>query len=232
MDIVGGFKKGLDAAINPDKKSSMGIGDALTFYYKAAIIPLILAIVLGSIGAYLIKPSLVLLIIPLALVYILILIPIGLLIDAAIYQFFDKILFKVFKGDISKTFTAMMYSVMPSLIFSFILLPILLLGISVLSTQFANISALGLTPSLTTSSSSVPVTSPFSELLASGALIVFIVLIEFASFIICTWGSVVLVVSLSKLQKISIGRAIGALILPVVVISIILLIIIFALSAV
>ncbi len=53
----------------------------------------------------------------LGLAYVLLLIPISIIIDGAIYQLFAKILFKIWNKDISKTITALTYASFPAMLF-------------------------------------------------------------------------------------------------------------------
>ncbi|OJT94392.1 Yip1 domain protein [Candidatus Micrarchaeum sp.] len=139
LSFWGYTKKALDIALHPSSvNQSYGVGDAIAFYYKAAIIPAIAAAVLGfvllfafgsialgifgafspflsGIAAY--APALMGIFgAVLGLAYVLLLIPIGIIVDGAIYHFFAKTLFKLWKNDISKTITATMYATFPAML--------------------------------------------------------------------------------------------------------------------
>ena len=121
MDIIGDFKAGMNAALHPSSNTqNMDLGQAIGFYYKASILPAILAIIIDGIIAYLVNPSLIISTIGEIIGFLWILIPIGIIISAAVFQFFDKILLKIFKGDISKTATAVMFEEMPLLVLAFL----------------------------------------------------------------------------------------------------------------
>ena len=137
LSFWGYTKKALDIALHPSSvNQSYGVGDAIAFYYKAALIPAIAAAVLGfvllfafgslalgifsvfkdfGIAAY--APALMGIIgAVLGLAYVLLFIPIGIIVDGAIYHFFAKTLFKLWKNDISKTITATMYAAFPAML--------------------------------------------------------------------------------------------------------------------
>lgn len=119
--------------------ATMSVGKALGFYYRASVLPLIAAIVVGFVVGYFAGGLLGsifgsfgtllgsaagafggLLVAVLAVIYLLIIVPVAMLIDAAIYQLFAKIIFKVWKGTFDKTFTAVTYGIMPILLFFWI----------------------------------------------------------------------------------------------------------------
>ena len=137
LSFWGYTKKALDIALHPSSvNQSYGVGDAIAFYYKAALIPAIAAAVLGfvllfafgsvalgifgvfkdfGIASY--APALMGIIgAVLGLAYVLLFIPIGIIVDGAIYHFFAKTLFKLWKNDISKTITATMYAAFPAML--------------------------------------------------------------------------------------------------------------------
>ncbi len=138
-------KKAWDIITNPGKATAtMSMGEALGFYYRASILPVIVAIIVGfvvgylagnllgsvfgSLGALLSSgtgAAVGLLVAVLAALYLLVLVPVGMVIDAAIYQLFAKVIFKVWKGAFNKTFTAITYGMMPVLLFFWLaLIPI------------------------------------------------------------------------------------------------------------
>ena len=140
MSIIDSLKKAFHAITNPSSNTEeMSIGNALKFYYSAAIIPFIIALVLGTglafVASSLIKgtfsfiPGLaavgagftgivVMLVLTAGLIiYLFILIPIMALIVAALVQFFSKNLFKFWNGGYNKTFTAMLFAQLPIVLF-------------------------------------------------------------------------------------------------------------------
>ena len=130
-------KKAWDIIMNPGKATAtMSMGKALGFYYRASILPVIVAMVVGFVVGYLAGDLLGstlgslsallssgtgavagLLVAVLAALYLLVFVPVGMVIDAAIYQLFAKMIFKVWKGAFNKTFTAITYGMMPILLF-------------------------------------------------------------------------------------------------------------------
>jgi hypothetical protein len=139
LSLWGYTKKALDIALHPGSvNQSYSIGDAIAFYYKAAIIPAIAAAVLGFLllfafgslalgifGAFSTFMSGIMAYAPvlmgaigavIGLAYVLLFIPIGIIVDGAIYHFFAKTLFKIWKNDISKTITATMYATFPAML--------------------------------------------------------------------------------------------------------------------
>ncbi|MCL5404827.1 MAG: hypothetical protein M1125_03250 [Candidatus Marsarchaeota archaeon] len=177
-----------------------GVGDALIFYYKASILPAILAAIVGGLLGYafgslafsglatlskgiallhLAAPVLALMAAVYGLAYVLIFIPIGIVINAAVYQFFAKILFKIWKKDISRTLTAIMYSALPIALFFWL--------------------------------SFIPVIG----------LIVIMAL--------AVWEFIILIISLARQQGISGWRAFGGILVSGVVLAIIIFVIDFAL---
>lgn len=138
-------KKAWDIITNPGKATAtMSMGEALGFYYRASILPVIVAIIVGfvvgylagnllgsvfgSLGALLSSgtgAAVGLLVAVLAALYLLVLVPVGMVIDAAIYQLFAKVIFKMWEGAFNKTFTAITYGMMPVLLFFWLaLIPI------------------------------------------------------------------------------------------------------------
>ncbi len=113
-------------------KKENKIGASLTWYYKLAIIPLIISIIgallVGSaLGGLLslLSPSLGLVFggaiagiaVVFVILYFVILVPIGFFIDAAILHFFGKFVFRQFKSDYSHTFNGLIYGASPSILF-------------------------------------------------------------------------------------------------------------------
>ena len=138
MDIVKDFKDGLDRIIHPNKnRDKMSIEKAIRFYYRVMVLPLIVSVVLGFIFGSVYGPmGLFSVFGPLSghggilsgilgVVYVLltflVLIPVGIIIDAAILHLFSKLIFRIFKGDISKTVTAVMFGELPLVLFYWLL---------------------------------------------------------------------------------------------------------------
>jgi hypothetical protein len=124
MEIFDNFKKALDRCTNPNKNTDkMDVMDAIKYYYKVMILPMIasiaIALIVGSVatlspistGAFGIVSAVF------AAVSFLILFPIGMLLSAAVIQLFSKMVFGIFKGNYSKTFTAMMFGTLPVVLF-------------------------------------------------------------------------------------------------------------------
>ncbi len=128
------IKQTLDIMMHPANatKKEYTIGQSITWYYKLAIVPLIIsaigALVLGSaLGAlFSMIPSLAGLglggaIAGLAVVFVIlyfvILAPIGLFVDAAILHFFGKFVFRQFKSDYAHTFAGLVYGISPEILF-------------------------------------------------------------------------------------------------------------------
>jgi hypothetical protein len=121
MGLYDNMKRGFMSLIHPGEESSgkISIPKALSIYYPVAVIGLILALVMGYLsmshstalnysGSY-VKTTILL-----AAIY-LIIIPIGIFIDAAIYHLIGKYLLKAWRGDYSKSFAAYTFVVIPFL---------------------------------------------------------------------------------------------------------------------
>ncbi len=127
------LKAGMDAALHPTQgtRKQMHASEALKMYYKFSVIPALLFIIFGSvllaglssllvhmpvIGPLLAALSglAVILVVIAAVMYFWILIPIGIIISAAIWQLFGKFLLKKFNKGYSATLTAAVYGVLPS----------------------------------------------------------------------------------------------------------------------
>ncbi|MGC8586805.1 MAG: hypothetical protein ACP5K9_00755 [Candidatus Micrarchaeia archaeon] len=191
MIFVDDFLDGINLMLHPSAATSkkMDIGKAFSYYYKMTIVPLVISEVLAILFAVfmlsIIKSSLVftsilggfgaLDFIALPLLILWILIPISIFISAGLYHIFGK-LFRQFKNSYSATVTAVVYSVVPTVLFYWaIIIPVL------------------------------------------GGII---------SFVMGIWGFIVLVIALSKQQKISTGAAFGIAILVPIIIGIIVVIIV------
>jgi hypothetical protein len=125
MNVFGSFKDGFSAVLHPGQNTGkkMGVGDALKMYYMFSIIPVILFIVLGAvlvsllssfipfIGAGLGAVGVVGIIVG-AILEFWIAIPIGILIQAALYELVGGMILKWFKGGYSATVSAVTYETM------------------------------------------------------------------------------------------------------------------------
>ena len=123
MIIVDELKEGFNIMLHPKSatQKERKIGEALAFYYKMSIIPLILYIILalaipsasatglftGFISGPLVRGG---------ILALLVAIPISLFVTAFLYHIFGK-LFKVFSNPYSNTFTAMVYGIVPAILF-------------------------------------------------------------------------------------------------------------------
>ncbi|MEM0154642.1 MAG: hypothetical protein QW814_02300 [Methanothrix sp.] len=194
LSLWGSTKKALDIALHPGSvNQSYRIGDAIAFYYKAAIIPAIAAAILGFVllfafgsialgifgalstilgGILEYAPALMGIIgAVIGLAYVLLLIPIGIIIDGAIYHFFAKTLFKIWKNDVSKTITATMYASFPVMLLLWAFF--------------------------------IPL---FGEIVAIAASV---------------WSFIILIISMARQQQVSGWRAFGGILISVVILSII-----------
>ena len=128
MIIVDELKEGFNIMLHPKSatQKERKIGEALAFYYKISIIPLILYIILAlvvpstsaaglsTLSAGLSSASGMLAIF--GILMLLIIIPISIFVNAFLYHIFGK-LFKVFSNPYSNTFTAMVYGIVPAILF-------------------------------------------------------------------------------------------------------------------
>jgi len=126
MIIVDELKEGINIMLHPKSatQKKRKIGEALAFYYKMSIIPLILYIILAlvvlpnsaaglsTLSAGLFSGMLAIF----SILILLIIIPISLFVDAFLYHIFGK-LFKVFSNPYSNTFTATVYGLVPTILF-------------------------------------------------------------------------------------------------------------------
>jgi len=118
------MKEGLNIMLHPGMatKKTLGILEGLKYYYKLAVVPLILSIIVGVIVAVAlpnVSPSTNPLmaayglgalggtgLILASIIGLLVANPIGMVISAALLQLFGKHLFKAYKNDYHHTFTA------------------------------------------------------------------------------------------------------------------------------
>ncbi|MCL4373960.1 MAG: hypothetical protein M1360_04820 [Candidatus Marsarchaeota archaeon] len=117
MNIIEDFKKALGIMRHPSSvKTPMSMLDALSFYYGASIIPLIAVIVVGLVLSFAIGAGLLLLTyLVLPVLELLVIVPIGIIVDAALYQLFAVRLFKVWHKPYNNTLTATTFAVFPSI---------------------------------------------------------------------------------------------------------------------
>ena len=129
MIIVDELKEGFNIMLHPGNatQKERKLGEALAFYYKISIIPLILYIILAlAIPSTSATGSSTLSILATGLssgmlaifgiLTLLIIIPISLFVTAFLYHIFGK-LFKVFSNPYSNTFTATVYGMVPTILF-------------------------------------------------------------------------------------------------------------------
>jgi hypothetical protein len=120
-------------------KATLSVGKALGFYYRASLLPVILTIIVGFFVGYFAGSLLGavpggigipfgaaagavagLIAAVLGALFLLVAVPIGMLVDALIYQLFAKFVFGIWKGTYERTFTAVTYGMMPMLLFFWI----------------------------------------------------------------------------------------------------------------
>ena len=201
VDIIGSIKSAWDLAIHPSKAKPMSIGDALKFYYSFALIPAILyAIILaitGSMSSFGVLAGVLQGIF--AFVLLLIAYPIGMFFGAGLYHTFGKVLFRKFQNNYNATFTAVMISIIPAILF---------LWVGALISEIVSIAiGTGAAP------------------LAVGVTGLYILI----SIILGIWGLILLTIALMKLQKVSGVIAVLSWLLPEIVLFIFVFLLIFAL---
>ncbi|MDE1825449.1 MAG: YIP1 family protein [Candidatus Micrarchaeota archaeon] len=120
-------------------KRNMRAGNALALYYKLSIIPFIIFCAIGillvnSLPSVAMPSAMILFastlipyigslaIIASAILFFWILVPIGIAIDSLIYQLVGRFFLNVFKGNYDKTFTAITFGVLPTMLFYWMLL--------------------------------------------------------------------------------------------------------------
>lgn len=121
MGLYSNLKRGLASLVHPGAESSgkLGISKALGIYYPVAVVGLILALIVsyGYSYAYHTAPTgyfsgsygHAILLVALYLV----LMPIGIFIDAAIYHIVGKYFLNAWKGDYPKSFAAYTFGILP-----------------------------------------------------------------------------------------------------------------------
>ncbi len=130
MIFVDDFKSAINLILHPSKGTAktMNIGQSLAFFYKVSVIPAIIFILLGIFATSYVSSFLGMLPAPfssigagagiailviLGLIFIWVVVPISLFVDAAILHLFGKFLLRQFKGDYSNTFAGYVYGEMP-----------------------------------------------------------------------------------------------------------------------
>jgi hypothetical protein len=187
------MKEGLNIMLHPGSatKKTVGIGEGFRFYYKMALIPLIVSVIIGIIVAMTVHtpPTPQVSTNPFASMFslqavsgigiiggsiaaLLVGVPISMLISAAILQLFGKHLFKVYKNDYEHTFTAYVK------------------GSAVPGTLFYWLSV-------------IPVIG------------------SFLSIIFSVWGLIVAIIALANQQGITRWKSLGVLVATVVIVGII-----------
>ena len=162
MIFVDETKKAIDIVLLKNNSPKvMSIGELFSFYYKATLIPLILAVLVVGVGGVVIGSTLggvfgsigtifggflgsgvALLAIIFVILMFWVLIPIGLIIDAAIFQVFGKLLGQ-FKQSYVATLNALIYaSFVESLLFFLMIIPFLGIIISIIEIIWAFISSI------------------------------------------------------------------------------------------
>lgn len=119
MSLMDNLRWAWSVLADPNKNiKPMTAGGAIAAYYKVSVIPVIVAIIIGAIVGGLTAGGLgvVGVVVSLAIGYW-VLVPIGLIIAAALYQLFAKFITRMVTGDFSKTMMALVYGVMPTLVF-------------------------------------------------------------------------------------------------------------------
>lgn len=140
MDFVGDLRKAWKASVNPSSNTKKYTwSDALRFYYRVVPIPLILSLVITVFVYYLFGPaaltnfssmyrlfggstggfnlSELLFSVGFIALTILVLTPIGIVVDAAVLHFISGRIFKILPKDYNKTSAAVMFGELPQVIF-------------------------------------------------------------------------------------------------------------------
>ena len=112
------LKRAWSIIVHPGRVSeTMEPVQALKFFYKAAAIPLIISIIIAGVFALATGAAAAAIAVISALLEVLVGIPIGIVVSAAIYHFFAKVLFHVWNQPFKYTMTAVLYGVLPELLF-------------------------------------------------------------------------------------------------------------------
>ncbi len=128
MGILEGFRNGVNVAFSPDEhtKKRMDIGEALGFYYKFIIIPLIAAIVIPIIAGIASGHAFLGYEFAAFGAVMLLVEPLGGFLTAALVHFFGKSVFRKFKNSYEDSYTAIIYGAMPGNIFAWLLYTIMI----------------------------------------------------------------------------------------------------------
>ncbi|MDE1865556.1 MAG: hypothetical protein KGH94_02870 [Candidatus Micrarchaeota archaeon] len=139
MIFIDELKKAFGIMLKPgsETKESKSIGEMVAFYYKVTVIPAIIAIIIGAIG--LASSGYGVINFVLALVGLWVEAPIAFFAGSAYLHLFGKIILKTFKGNYSNTFTATVYTYMPSVVLFW-----LTMLLTVLATGAISLGAAGL----------------------------------------------------------------------------------------
>ncbi len=125
MIFVDDLKNAIDIIMHPGKSTSkkMKIVDSYKLYYKVSLIPAVIFVILAALASSVIGSALTAsgisagagtaALILFGLVFLWIIEPIGLLVDAAILHLFGKFLLKTFKGTFDDTFAGFVYGQLP-----------------------------------------------------------------------------------------------------------------------
>ncbi len=156
MVIVEEYKQAINNLFHPGSiNKSMGIVDALMYYWKATLIPFVITLIeiiaIGGIFAYLLSiaqlgsipyiGTLLSIGLPIfAVIWWLIIVPLSLLIDSFVLHVFGKYLFKWFKGEYADTFAGSVYGAASGL--SFIWIPVIGLLIAIVGSFIVELIAI------------------------------------------------------------------------------------------
>ena len=204
VDIIGSIKSAWDLAIHPSKAKPMSIGDALKFYYSFTLIPAIIYAIISATASSMVSPvgtAAGVLQGIFAFVELFIAAPIGFFVCAALYHLFGKLIFRKFQNNYNATFTAVMLSAIPLVLFLWVT-PLTLGGV-------------WLIPGIL-------------SIWAIGTLRMLIHVIMLINIILCIWGLILLTIALMKLQKVPGITAVLSWLLPTIILSIIAFLIFFA----
>ena len=201
MELKNSIKAAIRAMLHPSMNvKTMNIGNALKFYYRVSLIPLILAVIVNLAVFLIFGYSQFMnfgLTMPVAhalstfgfafaifkaigypILYLLALVPLSLLLNAGVYQLFSKFLFDLVKRDYHRTLTAYVYAEMPCVLLFWLF--------------------------------NIPI---------AGFIILMIAAI---------WSVIVLVISLAKQQGINVRQAVGTWLLSVTMVMLVVMLVVFA----
>ncbi len=115
---IDALKRAWSIIVHPGRVSkTMEPVQALKFFYKVAAIPLIISIIIAGALALVTGAATAAIAVILVLLGVLVYIPISIVVSAAIYHFFAKVLFHVWHQPFKYTMTAVLYGVLPELLF-------------------------------------------------------------------------------------------------------------------